>query len=840
MLFSLGSICGIAEGVDQSATKPEPNPADPLYLVSYDHGGLVFWGVDHFAAHLRESIAWLDRHPGFKVGLDNEAYTYDYLAEHDPQFLDELRLDLQKYAGRFGLATCTYGQPLSTFINEESNIRQIAYALRATKKYFGYTPAVYAMSEHAMHSQIPQIALGFGFQGALMRTHYMMYGFNPTFDVPVGWWVGLDGSRIPTVPTYHGQGAEFARTPVDNWFLTRYPYATPRSGQLSPEQYRARFAHIKPLLASRLDDAGLKKEALVAEAEVNPQYHWLLLDELFAKLPAPVVEMPTQPNDFTVRMPWGYCGNEIWDACRRGEVLALTAERLAALSMLLGGESHEPELERAWKKLLVGQHHDVQIVGLVPDARRFLKDSHAASAGVADTALQFVARKMKGEGFAQVTVFNPLSWPRRQWIETTVALRRGDKVNGLLVQHEGKPVPFALLSTHRFSSGDILEARLAFEAEIPALGFSAYSIVAAPRQADGKPVEPPPIPERVEVDAEHLRISTPFFDAQLDPQGGIASLVDKRNGAPLLVPGQRSGFFAGRINGVDCESQGRWVLHSDNPGTAVPSAVAREYGFIGGIAYTLEITFRADSPQLDCRVRFTFGGQKIGRLSDDPRDGASAFVHEPKLRFKCFPVTGEGATGVRDLPFAVSETPGRYVEGNYWNALAGAQGGLAYFNRGSMCSVREADGGFSIPLAYAMYYIWGTRMLHGDYTYEFAVAPFAGGWKAADLHRRALGYNFPVVSASGVPGSGELGETQRALEFGGDNVLLSALYSEEGKIFARLYESQGVTGHATMRYLPGPARLTEVDLLGREQAPVGREINFRPWQFRTVRIDPDR
>src|SRR4030042_2971443 len=51
----------------------------------------------------------------------------------------------------------------------------------------------------------------------------MMYGYNPTFDAAIGWWVGLDGSRIPTIPTYKGQGAEFGRTTKDNWILTRYP-----------------------------------------------------------------------------------------------------------------------------------------------------------------------------------------------------------------------------------------------------------------------------------------------------------------------------------------------------------------------------------------------------------------------------------------------------------------------------------------------------------------------------------------------------------------------------------------------------------------------------------------
>ena len=79
-----------------------------------------------------------------------------------------------------------FGEPLSVFIDGESNIRQIAYALKADQAHLGRTPRVYLMSEHAMHSQIPQILNGFDFDGAIMRTHYMMYGYNPTFDVPMG------------------------------------------------------------------------------------------------------------------------------------------------------------------------------------------------------------------------------------------------------------------------------------------------------------------------------------------------------------------------------------------------------------------------------------------------------------------------------------------------------------------------------------------------------------------------------------------------------------------------------------------------------------------------------
>ena len=795
----------------------------PLYLLTYDHGGLILWGTDHFAERLRNAMSWLDRYPGFKIGLDNEAYVYDYLAEHDPALLEELRGDLEKYAGRFGIGTCTYGQPLSCFINEESNIRQIAYAIKAEQKQLGCTPTIYLMSEHAMHSQMPQILAGFGFQGAIMRTHFMMYGYNPTFDVPNGWWVGLDGSHIPAVPTYPGEGAEFFKTSVDNWFLTRYPGP---DAKLGPADFRKQFAHIRPLLATRADDSGLRKEELVKQLESNPDYRWVLLEELPSIFSNPASDMKTLPNDFTVRMPWGYCGNEIWNLSRQAEVLVLTAERLAALELLLGGNTREPDLERAWKNLLVGQHHDIQICGLLPDARKFLSTSITASTNVIHSSLQFVASQMKSDGLAQVTVFNPLSWPRREWIEADLVLPRA-AARGVAVRHDGRTVPSALLKSERCSSG--VEVRVGFMAELASLAFAAYSISAALEPAA-------PRAAGVSLDVEELRVTTPFLDVRLDPHGGIASLVDKRSRAALLAPGKRSGFFAGRIKGKDCESQGKWTLHLAEEER--PWATAREYGFVGGIPYTLEIRFRSDTSRLDCRVSLHFEGEKIGRLSDDSRDAWSAFVHEDKLRFKLFPATGPDAIGVRDLPFAISETTNRYVEGLYWTAVADHHLGVAFFNRGTMGSVREPDGGFSLPLAYAMHYIWGTRMLTGDFIYEFAVAPFASEWRQADLHRHALAYDFPVVCASGQPGTGTLGDTLQPLATGSDNVLLSALYPENGQVYARLFDYSGQSGETSITCQHGQTRLQMTDLLGHGEQPASNPIALHAWQFRTIKVQP--
>lgn len=779
----------------------------PLYLLTYDHGGLVLWGIDHFRKYLLSAVEWLDRYPSFKIGLENEAYTYDYMSEAAPELLAEIRGLLAKYKGRFGIGTCTYGQPLIQFVNEESNIRQIGYALETDRRLFGTAPPIYIMSEHAMHSQIPQIVAGFGFSGAIMRTHYMMYGYNPTFDAAIGWWIGADGSRIAAIPTYKGEGAEFGKTTVDTWMLTRYPS---NDSKISPADFRRQFARIEPLLATRADDSGLRREELVKEIEGKPGFRWVLLEDILPNFPKPEAEFRTAPNDFTVRMPWGYCGNEIWNTSRRAEISVLTAERLAAMELLTGGENREAELRQSWRNLLVAQHHDIQICGLLDEARKYLPKSLDASTRTAGLSLSHIARRMKGGELGQITVFNPHSWPRREWIEvdashaapagTAIELRRG-----------GKPVPSFAMEAEGGAS------RVAVLAEAPPLGFATYEIRPGGRTASG----------RADVVARNLEIRTPHLAIQLHPEGGIESVSDGA-GRPLV----KRALFAGRIEGKPEKSQGTW-----RTGVRGPFGFAVETGRIGGIPYRLELIARPDSPRLDFRVNFQFDGQRIGVLSDNKRDAHSAFVHEEKLRFQMLPAAGEGAVGIRDLPFVISETRDRYVEGNYWTALSDGQTGVAVFNRGTMGSVREPDGGFSVPLAHAMFYIWNTRMLTGEFQYEFALYPFTGDWRAAGLHRRALEYNAPLSASHFPAGDGSLGAELKLFAVDSPDVLATALYSEGGKVHVRLWEHTGRGARATLRYLPGRARLTEIDLAGRVLGPAEGRLNFRPWQFRTIRVE---
>ena len=92
----------------------------------------------------------------------------------------------------------------------------------------------------------------------------------------------------------------------------------------------------------------------------------------------------------------------------------------------------------------------------------------------------------------------------------------------------------------------------------------------------------------------------------------------------------------------------------------------------------------------------------------------------------------------------------------------------------------------------------------------------------------------------GKPGNGSLGATLRLLEADSDQAILSALYSQSGRIFARLYEYQGQRVDVPLRYLGGSARFAKVNLLGEGSEPVSGAVPFQPWQISTIRIEPTR
>jgi len=783
----------------------------PVYLLTYDHGGYVLWGTDHFEEHLQSAYDWLDKYPSYKTGLDNECFAYDIYAQNAPEIISNIQNALKKYKGRFAIGSSTYGQPLSVYISEESNVRQLTYAVYSNKKHFNTVPPVFVISEHALHSQIPQLIVQAGYKGALMRTHYMMYGYNPTYHSPFGWWEGSDGTRIRTVPTYNGQGNEFGITTFDNWVLTRWPDATDRS----LEDFDNKFSEIEPLLGSRFDDAGLRCEKLAAHAEENSKkYRFILLEEmldLYDENPKDVYA--ALPNDFVTRMPWGYCGNEIWNGCRRSEVMAATAEKANAIAVLEGGTDNAALLEESWKYLLVTQHHDVQICGLINESRSFLEKSLESSEKVLKESMQYLSAKMTyDKDSIYVNVFNPNSWLCKNTVTVEISISRymaeKKKFKGFyaVCGDEKIPCETEILDSRKEC---IRRANISFRASAGALTFKRYKIEGFEESFD------------TEIACSGNVIESKYYSIKLS-ENGIVHINDKNSGN--VIAGSETGnLFKGLINGVPCYSVGKWKVITEGKG-----AKAVYWGDIGGIILIFTLIIRNDTKLLDCSVKFTHHGERIGSdmEKDEFQGDRCCFKHENKLCFELKPVIAETpeqpAAKIHDLPFMVSEAEAcdTYIQGNYWTAVSDGINGIAVFNNGAMCSVYK-NGELLIPLAYANNYIWGDRYLYGEYSHEFALLPFAGSWQDADIHRKALEYAYPfaayvIITADEQSGSGN--EITPVVCNFSRNAVLSALYSENGAMYARLYEYEGKEAAGTLRFIGSGVegkQFAECDLLGK-------------------------
>ena len=774
-----------------------------LYILTYEHGGYVLWG-DVVKPRLKKIFEWMEKYPKLKIGLDYESFTFDEFSRCDPEIVDMISELLKKYPDRVGLGATTYGQPLSLTISEESNARQLTYAVKTNKEFFGITPNVYAISEFALNNQTPQLIKNCGYDAAILRSHVMGYGYPRTFDSAWGRWIGKDGTEIPAVPTYDKQGRGFNCTTVDNWILSRWPKDT----KISLDDFEEMFEKYSPLLASRYDDLCQDVEEGIAYAETKDNVEYLLLEDIPELYGEAKDELATTDNDFHVQMPWGYCGNEIFNGVRKSEVACVQAEILNAFAVMLGGAEQREKLDEAWKYALVAQHHDVTICGLLDLARRFIPSSLSASDYVKAESLKVIAEKLASHDNESVLAVNTNSFAIDEWVD-----------------FEGKKLRIKLAP---------LTAALIEESE-EKYAFSW--------------------------DGEQEILSTPFYKIKLTDCG--IAYVDTADGR--IVDNGDEKLFSAYIDDKLCFSDGKWTVSTD-----ACSAFAVYEGKIGSVPFKFEMNLNGNNPRIDCRTEFEVRGEHIGKLGEKMGLKKSLTVeghmHESKLCLNLNLCLDENRRMVRDLPYSISDWSGdiRITEdywykedlilidktvspeesfrnstqfnGIYWLAMRDGKKGLAVMNRGCMGAAVNGNR-LSVPLVYANSYMCGTKMLDGVYDDEFSLMPFDASLSDSQLHKKALAYAYQPAVIRIEKGNGTLPSfTAAKLEANGGEVILTTVYPENGVLLARFCNYSNSDAVADFSSAVGTV-CAETDLLGNEKAPItDGKLSFRPWEIKTVRI----
>jgi len=743
---------------------------------------------------------------------------------------------LKKYPDRVGLGATTYGQPLALTISEESNARQLLYAVRTNLDYFGKTPNVYAISEFALHNQTPQLISKCGYDAAILRSHVMGYGYPRTFDCAWGKWIGKDGTSIPAVPTYEKQGRGFNCTTVDNWILSRWPVD---SELYSLEDFEKMFEKYEPLLASRYDDLTQPVESVIEHTQSKENHQYILLEEIPEIYGEAVEEMPTTDNDFHVQMPWGYCGNEIFNGCRQGEVEAIQGEKLNALSVMLGGKSLQEKSEYAWKYILAAEHHDVTICGLLDLSRRIIPTSLEASKSVKDESLKFIASKFAHKDNESLLVINTHSFPIDEWVEATIDKNYcafdGDKeIESEIVVSEGKK---------------ILRAHI----QLPPFTAKSYALV------EKSSVNAPQF-SWSEIDGI---LTTPNYEIKLTPEG-IAYIKDTKT-EKVLCDNGNGVLFTGFVDDEEYSSNGKWKVKISSL-----SATAIQKGKIGSIPYEVQMQFNGNEKRIDFKTKFDVQGQKVGRTDITHGKPATLTVnghhHEDKICFVMNPCLSKDRKMFRDLPYSISEWNGAlrkteeywypddkiildvdvsaeesfnattYYHGIYWVSLKDNENGVAVFNKGCMGAAVSGNR-VHIPLIYSNEYLCGDRILNGTFENEFSVFPFESKVSESELHKKAMSYAYLPVAELLTQGNGDITDFSfTSINEDNKNVILTALYPEEKHILARFCNFSDTDETVELNINFGKATF-ETDLLGNELNAVTDSITFKPWEIKTIKIE---
>ncbi|MCC6908482.1 MAG: hypothetical protein IT430_11110 [Phycisphaerales bacterium] len=313
------------------------------------------WGYDVLPGSVRDMLH-LCRETGVKGNVNFDVVGYEKMAAECPEALAELRRAIAQ--GIIEPVGCSYGQPYGQFNGSESNIRQLTFGVRSTRRLLGVRPHAFWEEEFYFFPQLPQMLRQCGYTGACLFFQWTWH----TPEVPrephaLIIWEGIDGSRLPTLPR----------------------------NELNLHQWPEDFA---PLFESKLL-RDLEQPAIVQWVELMPSKDWMCrsevllpklkelianpefeivpgtLSEVIEKIGSAEAPLRRYTNDDVWHgMTLGKNGDKHPRTSRAAERSILAAESLAATASLLGRPYAQwdvyPtwELDEAWRELLAAQHHD--------------------------------------------------------------------------------------------------------------------------------------------------------------------------------------------------------------------------------------------------------------------------------------------------------------------------------------------------------------------------------------------------------------------------------------------------------------------------------------------------
>jgi alpha-mannosidase len=691
-------------------------PGWTMWMVSHFHYDPVWWNTQGQFTEARLALpdedgslpdvrsafelvgAHLDkarRDPDYKFVLAEIDYLKPYF-DAFPQDREDLRRLVAE--GRVEIVGGNYNEPNTNLISAEAIIRNAVYGIGFQRDVFGADPRSAWMIDAFGHDPgYPGLMAAAGLtSSAWARGPFHQWGpsgaeggdrrmqFGTEFE-----WISPDGAGLLTAYMAHHYGAGWRlHSPPDLQAAELEAY-----GQFRGLAQVATTRNV--LLPVGSDHVIPARWVTDIHRDWNQRYVWPrfttavpreFFDAVRAEARGPGSASGAWITPQTRDMNPVYTGKDVsYIDTKQGqraiETAVTEAERLGTLAWLAGAPYPHAALDKAWRILAYGAHHDA-ITGVESD-QVYLdllgcwREAWELSAAARQEAARWLADPGSGTGLT-VSVVNGLARPRDGVARVTVRVP-DDGTRHLEVRDDaGEPVRSVAEGARRRPDGSLAEVTLTFLASgVPALGRRTYRLQVTDtdqggwRETGGTVIE----------NAAYLVAADPA-------RGGTVSVTDKRTGASVLAGPGNELVIQDEYPQHPRHGEGPWHLSPKGPGlgsASVPAAVRRERC---GIGSRLVASFTLDGLDVTQETVLWDHAERV-----EFRTHVDSYAGRDRLLRVRFPADVPGGLPVYQTATAVIGRSFGVVDvdsADHWYTLDNPA--YQWFGLGSVARVRDSGG----------------------------------------------------------------------------------------------------------------------------------------------------
>ncbi len=516
---------------------------DPVYLQDQrGYSRITLSNTNQYVQSLRADSR-------YGVYLSEIDYLKPYLDTH-PEDRDFLRETVRQ--GRVGTGG-SYNQFNEMTIGGESIVRNILYGQAMHEAMLGRRAKSLALWDVFGHApQISQIAAKSGFTGITWSKK--ISGFNPFF-----YDYALDGSRllhrrVDYAYSFSGFGSG------KNYTIDDFRKTTERKFQEtqtfgSSVDLRINAADFTPPWTNLAGNVE-KLETNKPQIKVTGQAQDLYFDALNKEISENKLKPPVTSRDklfFHVGVMAARSDLKIGQ--RLSENMTLSAEKFGAIAYLRGAKYPDLALDKAWRQIFFGSHHDA-ITG-TPSDSAFLdlvhgyREAFELSKGALNDSLNFITKQIntKSEVRSQkseiipIVVFNPISWTRSDVARVKIKFDK-PLYNFQVRDKKGETVAPRVLNQKENETEFEFVAK-----DVPSLGYKTFYV---------EPLEN----RRLSLDRSYPEfLENEFYRIKIDAEkgGAISSIYDKQAKREIVNP--NNGRFANEIGVLQEELTKKNVIY---------------------------------------------------------------------------------------------------------------------------------------------------------------------------------------------------------------------------------------------------------------------------------------